>query len=40
MKNFERAYLHPFPGINVLASLYLVNIQIIQSYIPTPTKAF
>ena len=27
MKHFQRAYLRSFPGLNVLASLHLVNIQ-------------
>ena len=27
MKHFQRAYLRPFPGLNVLASLQLVIIQ-------------
>ena len=27
MKQFQRAYERPFPGLNVLTSLYLVNIQ-------------
>ena len=32
MKQFQRAYLRPLPGVNVLTSLYLVNL--IQNYIP------
>ena len=27
VKQFQKAYSRPFPGLNVLTSLYLVNIQ-------------
>ena len=27
MKHFQRAYLRPLQGLNVITSLYLVNIQ-------------
>ena len=36
MKHYQKAYLRSFPGLNVSTSLYLVNIQLIQNYIPPP----
>ena len=39
MKRFQRAYLCPFQGLNVLASLYLVNIQ-PNSKLHSPTQTF
>ena len=37
MKHFQKAYLRPFPGLNVLAA-NLVNIQPNSKLLPPPTK--
>ena len=36
MKHFQKAYLRPFPGLIVLTSLYLANIQ--PKFILHPTS--
>ena len=38
MKHFQRAYLRQFPGLNLLTSLYLVNIQPNLKLHPPPPK--
>ena len=40
IKHFQRAYLGPIPGLNVLASLYLVNIQPNSKLHPLPRQNF
>ena len=38
MKQFQKAYLRPFPGLNVLTFLYLVDIQPNSNLHPPPPK--
>ena len=40
MKHFQSAYLRPFPGLNLLTSLHLVNIQPNSKWHPHPHQNF
>ena len=39
MKHFQRAYLRPFPGLNVLTRIWL-TFNLIQNYISPPQSKF